>query len=1552
MSQEFYNDAIEGLDIAIIGMAGRFPGARNVHQFWTNICAGKESITFFTEEELIRHGVEPYLVKDPNYVPARGIIDDVDKFDAGFFDYPPREAELLDPQHRVFMESAWEALENAGYDPDRYEGLIGVFGGVGMNMYLLRLLQAQAGVISAADAYQLTIGNEKDFLTTRISYKFNLRGASVDVQTACSTSLSAVHLACLNLLNYQCDIALAGGATIFLPQESGYYYQEGMILSPDGHCRPFDARAAGTVPGNGVGVVVLKRLVDALNDGDHIYAVIKGSAMNNDGANRVGYTAPSVDGQADVIATAQAVAGMHPENIQYIETHGTGTALGDPIEIAALTQAFREQTAKKQYCAIGSVKANVGHLDAAAGVTGLIKTALALYYQKIPPSINFEAPNPQIDFVNSPFFVNTELRDWPRGAVPRQAGVSSFGIGGTNVHVVLEEAPERKPSTKSRRKYHLVLLSARSDTALARYNEQLGQFFNTHPEVNLADAAYTLTMGRKFLNHRQAVVAESVQQAASVLSTRDPQQIMVASHSKLPPNPPVVFMFSGQGAQYVNMGRHLYETETIFREQVDHCCELLQPELGLDLRTLLFPESGEEERAAEQLQQTYLTQPALFVIEYALAQLWKHLGVIPSAMIGHSIGEYTAACLAGVMSLEAALRIVAARGRLIQQVPAGAMVSVHLSEAEVRPFLKNNLALAAVNGANLCAVSGTFEAIEQLEKELQEKGIEHRRLKTSHAFHSPMMDRILPEFTKVVEKEQLHPPQVPYISNVTGTWITEQEATSPDYYANHLRYTVRFANGIEELLKEESRVFLEVGPGTTLVSLVKSLPAARGRTLVHSLRHPRETTHDLAQWLTAMGRLWLSGVQLDWKQWYTEETRQRVPLPTYPFERQRYWLEVSPTPAMGRAKVAGKNPNPEEWFYIPSYHRKPLPPLDTRKLEENPARWLIFKDDQGLMIPLITHLREAGHTVIEVSMGEHFQPGKWVVRPGAEDDMKQLIHSLREENQLPDRIVFAWPVLPWEATGYWRENGKEIILNQGYYSLLALAKALITESSGYSLQLAVLASFALDVPESEELIPYQRMLDALLRVIPQEIPGVRSRLLDVRLPQSNGHTIEQYARAILSELAFNDTTTSAALREGFAWYQVYELHPLKQADTHPLSLRKNGLYVITGGLGNIGMTIARYLIETVQARVVLLGRRAFPEREAWENWITDHPADDPIVQTIHRLKEIEAAGGQIWTFTANVANEDQMRRVIAHVEQTLGPIHGVFHAAGVVGNQSFVPLSDLTPEICQQQFEAKVEGVQVLENVLNDSQVDFILLQSSLSAVLGGLGFGAYAAANAFMDGFVHRANARDHHMKWRTINWEGWDFNPDNQQGTPGLGKEVREFNLTPEEGIEALQRILNYPTIPQVVVSTGDLESRFQQWVEQKKGEEQPAAGNQYERPNLTTPYVAPRNDLEKEIAAVWEELLGIKGIGVYDDFFDLGGNSLTGTQLLSRLRSRFNAELPLKDLFENPTIAGVAQMLEKEQQGDTQKDKLASLLEQVEKLSDEEAKKLLNNEGNTEQ
>ncbi|MEO6863261.1 MAG: beta-ketoacyl synthase N-terminal-like domain-containing protein, partial [Microcoleus sp.] len=882
-SQE--NSELDG--IAIIGMAGRFPGAASVTELWQNLCGGVESTTFFSDAEL-DPSVDPALQQAPNYVKARGIIDGADRFDAAFFGVSPREAEITDPQQRVFLEIAWAALENAGCDPNTFNGSIGVYAGTGNNTYFPNNIAWRSDIISRAGEFQVMVGNEKDYIATRTSYKLNLKGPSVSVHTACSTSLVAVCQAFYALMSYQCDLALAGGISITAPQNSGYLYQEGGMFSSDGHCKPFDAKAEGTVFGNAAGAVVLKRLEEAIADRDTIYAVIRGVGLNNDGAAKVSFAAPSVDGQADAIAMAQAMAGVDPETISYVETHGTATPLGDPIEIAALTQAFALKTTAKQFCAIGSIKSNFGHTIAAAGVTGLIKTALALKHQQIPATLHYETPNPAIDFANSPFYVNAELAEWKAGKTPRRAGVSSFGVGGTNAHVVLEEAPALTPSSPSRPR-QLLLLSAKTASALDAATANLRSHFAENPEIDLADAAYTLQTGRQAFNYRRFAVCSDRSDALELLESLPP--LRTATRCTESRNPAVIFMFPGQGAQYVNMGLNLYESEPLFRSTVDRCAEILEPHLGRDLRQVLYPGS-DETAAAESLRQTFLTQPAIFTVEYALAQLWQSWGVTPQGAIGHSIGEFVAATIAGVFSLEDALMLVAARGRLMQDLPGGSMLSVRLPAAQVEGRLSGDLAVAAVNAPDLCVVSGPTDAIALFEQQLTSEKIVCKHLHTSHAFHSPMVDSIVEPFAEYVKKVQLSAPTIPFVSTVTASWITAEQATDPMYWARHLRATVRFADGIKELWQDPNRILLEVGPRTTVATLArKQSKDLKKQVAISSLTDNPDNNAEWTALLSAAGQLWLCGVSIDWQSFYQDETRDRIPLPTYPFESKRFWIE-------------------------------------------------------------------------------------------------------------------------------------------------------------------------------------------------------------------------------------------------------------------------------------------------------------------------------------------------------------------------------------------------------------------------------------------------------------------------------------------------------------------------------------------------------------------------------------------------------------------------------------------------------------------------------------
>jgi phthiocerol/phenolphthiocerol synthesis type-I polyketide synthase E len=878
--------------IAVIGMAGKFPGAPNLAAYWENLRNGVESITHFAPDEI----EAPAAVREnPQYVRARGVMAGVDLFDAEFFGINPREAEYTDPQHRLLLETAWEALEDAGCDTERFAGNIGVFAGCSQNTYLLHNLSSNPGFLAEflasqqMGAHPSMLGNDKDFIATRISYKLNLRGPSIAVQCACSTSLVAIVQACQNLLAYQCDLALAGGVSVTFPQKRGYIHEEGSLVSGDGRCRPFDVAAGGTIFGDGVGFVVLKRADEAMRDGDHIHAIIRGFAVNNDGSTKVSYMAPSVDGQAEAIATAQALAGIDVSTIRYVEAHGTGTSLGDPIEVAALTKAFRAGTSERQFCALSAVKGNIGHLEAASGVAGLIKTILALEHAEIPATLHFTGPNPRIDFANSPFYVCSKLQPWPASDVPRRAGVSSFGVGGTNAHVVLEEAPAIATLTASATP-QLFVLSAKTAPALDDATKRLAEYLRANPAPTLTDITYTLQTGRRAFRHRRAWVGRTREEIVELLAQSKSSRIFSADTQGRKGS--VAFLFPGQGAQQVDMGREMYETNPIFRAQVDLCCERLAPELGLDLRDILYPANDADKiEAQDRLMQTSLTQPALFVVEYALAQVWLSLGVKPQVMIGHSLGEYVAATLAGVFTLNDALHLLAVRGKLIQSLPGGTMLVVVLPEAEVVPLLTKGLNLAAVNGPKLCVVSGPEETVAAFRQKLAGQGIVSRELKTSHAFHSDMMDPILAEFEAEVRRVPRNKPQIPIVSSLYGRIATDAEWNAPGYWSAQLRHAVRFADAVGTLLNRPELALLEVGPGQTLTTLARQNPAkqASQATIYSSPRTCKES--ETNEFLSAVGQLWLAGVEIDWKALHGGSPRRRVPLPTYPFDRKRHWIE-------------------------------------------------------------------------------------------------------------------------------------------------------------------------------------------------------------------------------------------------------------------------------------------------------------------------------------------------------------------------------------------------------------------------------------------------------------------------------------------------------------------------------------------------------------------------------------------------------------------------------------------------------------------------------------
>ena len=1503
--------------VAIIGMAGRFPGASTLAEFWRNLANGVESVSFFTDADF--PGVPRAILDHPQFVKARGVLEGIEWFDAGFFGYTPPEARAMDPQHRLFLEAGWTALEHAGYDPTSYAGSIGVYAGLSGNSYLLSNIHAHPEVATS-------LGVDKDFLTTRLSYKLNLKGPSMAVQTACSTSLVAVCQACSSLLSYQCDMALAGGISVSVPKVSGYWYQEGGILSPDGHCRAFDAKAKGTVIGSGLGIVVLKRLPEAIADGDRVHAVIRGFAVNNDGALKIGYTAPSVQGQAQAIAGAQALAGVSPETISYVEAHGTGTELGDPIEIAALTQVFRASTDRKGFCAIGSVKSNIGHLDPAAGIASLIKTVLALEHAQLPPSLHYETPNPKINFADSPFYVNTALTDWTPAAGPRRAGVSSFGIGGTNAHVVLEEAPVREPSGDSR-PWQVLTVSARSEAALDVATVDLLERLKSPQGVSLADAAYTLHVGRKRFGHARAVVCTDIADAVAAIETQNPRRVLTGLHEAAG-QLPIVFMFPGQGAQHPDMGRGLYDTEAAFRQYVDGCCERLRPGLGFDLRDVLFPAGGRSGAAAERLEDTLATQCALFVVEYALAQLWMSWGIRPAALVGHSVGEYVAACVSGALSLDDALRLVVARGRLMQAAPAGAMVAVPLPEDRVRELLRQTidaavgeLSIAAVNGPSQCVVSGAREAIDAFEERLRDEAVTYQRLLTAGAFHSTLMAGVAGPLTEVARTVKIGSPRIPYVSNVTGDWITETDLRDPGYWGRHARETVRFGAGVETLLTWGAGLCLEVGPGQVLGALVRQMAKGRASTgpavdVVASLPSAREAVADSEYVARAIGRLWLAGATLDWPAYHAGERRLRVELPTYPFERKRYWadpFDAVPASTAPLRAVADRRADFDAWFAIPSWARSQPAVLGPVRA----GRWLVFLDASAPAEQLAAALEHRGHAVIRVRPGSGFVrtgDAEYAIDPASRADYDALVAELAASDRLPSDMLHLWGLTGRPAGAVDRADDAfaQRCQTRGFDSLLAMAQAWGDRAPAAELRITVVSDPIHDLTGSDEICPEQATVLGAVRVLPQEYANIGCRLIDV-VTASDGFTPRMVDR-LVAEVESDASDPVAALRGIDRWVQTFEPIRLGATPDRPRRLREGGVYLITGGYGAIGLEIARALASAVHPKLVLVGRGAVPPRELWQKHMALHGRDDEVSRKIRAVQALEESGADVMTARADVASEAQMREVVGAAHSRFGRIDGVFHAAGVAGGGV---MQLRTAEAVAAVMRPKVAGTRVLERVLSDARPDFMLLCSSLNAVTGGAGQADYAAANAFLDAFARYQTVRSDTFTV-SVNWDTWrDAGMAAAARPPGeLGRahdRALERGMSSAEGVEAVRRCLD-GTVPQVLVSTSG-------WFRDAGGADgQAAAADHGEdaalplnpRPNLASAYVAPQDEIHQRICSVWGDALGVVQVGVDDSFFDLGGHSLLAVQVVAQLNADFGTAIPVARLYEGLTPAFFADLV----------------------------------------
>lgn len=1473
--------------LAIIGMAGRFPGGHGLADFWALLEQGKSAVRRLSDQELREAGVDEALLSNPAYVKWCMHFVGADLFDAAFFGYSPRQSAGIDPQQRLFLECAWEALERAGYGSTAPRLMAGVFGGSGYNGYLVQSLLEDRRT-DPENAYQSIIDADKDFLTGRVAYKLGLTGPGITVQTGCSTSLVAVHLACQSLLSYECDIALAGGATVRIPPHTGYLHVEGSILSRDGACRAFDLEASGTIAGEGVGVVVLRRLADAQADGDPIIAVIRSSVVNNDGSRKVGFTAPGLDSQVQLLRTGLELAGLSPADIDFIEGHGTGTALGDSIELTALQEVYSPRSTQRGPCVLGSVKTNIGHTDTAAGIAGLIKVALCLQHKVYVPNVGFRRPNPILASDASVFRVCSELEPWPAEAgARRRAAVSSFGIGGTNAHVILEEAPE-VPWEPRDQDAELLPVSARTQSALEQSCGKLAAYLDTH-DFPMRDVAFTLQCGRRTFDHRRFVVGTNREEIVAALRLPAASRHAITTSARRP----VIFLFPGQGAQQLGMIGDLYETDRELAREVDLCSEKVLELLGLDLRPVLCRHSGTPEL---DINDTSVTQPALFIAEYCLARFWMRQGLVPAAVLGHSVGEYAAACIAGVLGFEDALRLISYRARVSRSLPDGEMIAINRPAGEIERFLMPSVRISAVNSSRQCVVSGVSSAIQEFVAKLDARGVDYQRLAVSKPFHTPAAAPLAAGMLELARQLPLSAPRIPWISSTTATRMSDAESRNPEHWASHVLKPVQFAAALRTLGGWDNGVLLEVGPGRVLTGFARH--DLGSPSVFISL--PANGSAARADLLTTLGELWLVGADIDFAV-QPRRGRRRVELPPHPLERSSYIKGSRTARDPQPSRTSSARLAPDRWFNLPSWHRSLF--HATKSYDAAAGTWLLLADGEKFADSLVRKLRRAGQDVICLRPGGRLAVhgrDELELNVDSPEHLDEVFDRLDRDGRCIGRIVHCTTLSGSSDESF----GDAQSFPGSVMSLAHIARVTSARSRNQPLSLLVITNRLHDISGYEHPYPNKAVIPVLCRCIAQELPNTRSVIVDLPPPVGGQGLVTQYASyedRVLAELESGADPT-VAYRQDWRFVQTYSAVELGSRGPALHDMIRGGLYVITGGLGKIGLALGEKLARECQAKLLLIARGSFPERSAWKSLAESGDSSDSTASRARKLLQMEASGSEVMVAAADVSDAGVLAHALAVAEHRFGPIRGVFHLAADLAHGSHRrAIAELNRSDLQAQVRPKSGGLLALLAALGSRRIDFGVAFSSSSAVLGGVGYGAYAAANAIMDSII--SSRSDERLgPWTSLNWDGWL--------TPGVTPDPYAIEI--EEGLDALWRVCRFGSSPQLVISATPLESRLDTWVRGRRAVQnaapKPASQNLPE--SGATAKVLPRSALERQIAEIWQELLGVEAADVTESFLNLGGDSLIGVRVISRVKETFRVTLkPASLLGPNSTIEALS-------------------------------------------